>query len=380
MEITQINILTLPYLIGAFSFLLLAIKLIIQVAPKATRKANSILALLCFVFVLIEMDQFVSANTLSFTLYTVIENIQNAAHLLLGPLTYLYLISMSDNPPPNNKARVHFWGFITGLCLMWVPLSNDAIWGLFIGLYFLTLIPYAHFCLKELKAFDSSAKTQLSDLQHHNLIGIKMWGYLIVFLSFYVFLSPVYKWIWETKDGPLDIHYLLALFAAYLLIRPDFTSQIALSDLPVNDAEQCEPKQCIHTMLPDQTIELKDENHQIFNELDSSIKASKLYLQNGLSLTDLAIVTGFSNNQISSAINHVHGQCFYDYINMHRIEEAKEILVSSPSKAVIDVAMASGFNSKSAFYKAFSKQGIGTPSEFKQQNLRTSQSHKTNAP
>lgn len=78
-------------------------------------------------------------------------------------------------------------------------------------------------------------------------------------------------------------------------------------------------------------------------------------------------MTGYSNNQISAAINKGYGQCFYDYVNDYRIESAKKQLVASPSKAIVDIAMASGFNSKSAFYTAFSKQGIGTPSRYRQE-------------
>ncbi|MEZ9229628.1 helix-turn-helix domain-containing protein [Vibrio amylolyticus] len=373
MDITHISIVTLPYIIGAFSFLLLGIKLVIQIAPKATRKANSILALLCLVFVTIEVDQFISANALSFALYTVFENIQNAAHLLLGPLTYLYLNAMSDAPPSDKKTKIHFWGFAAGLTLMWLPLSNDITWGLFICLYFLTLMPYAHLCLKELSSFDSGAKKQVSDLQHHNLVGIKVWVYLLVFLSLYVFLSPIYKWVSESSNGPLDVHYILAVFAAYLLIRPDFTSQIALSDLQVHQPEDHRLQQQSSTEEAVGPVSMDCDNHVIFSDLDNKVKESRLYLQNGLSLTDLATLTGYSNNQISSAINHVYGQCFYDYVNMHRIEEAKRILVTSPAKSVTDVAIASGFNSKSSFYKAFSKQGIGTPSEFKRKSLTPSQ-------
>lgn len=67
MDTNGIGIATLPYIMGGALFLLLSVKLVTQTAPTVTRKANLLLALLCFVFAMIEMDEFVGANQLSFS-------------------------------------------------------------------------------------------------------------------------------------------------------------------------------------------------------------------------------------------------------------------------------------------------------------------------
>lgn len=57
---------------------------------------------------------------------------------------------------------------------------------------------------------------------------------------------------------------------------------------------------------------------------------------------------------------------FNDFVNAHRIDEAKMMLLSdSYSTITIDaIAQKLGFRSKSAFYTAFKKHTGNTPKEF----------------
>lgn len=359
-----IDIGSLPYVIGSVLFGLLSIKLIGQTVLVATRRANYLLACLCIVFAFIEADAFISANHINFIFYPTLEKLQNAAHLLLGPLTYLYLVSMSAQPKFGRASLAHFALFLSGIILMWLPLSERAIWLGFIVLYLASLLPYTFFCLRRIQGFDLKARQALSDLKKHNLIGIKIWIYLMAFISLYVLVSPLYQWFFERSTGPIDIHYLLAIFAAYLLIRQDFTYQSALSDLPA----LVEDDVLINELYLQNTSQ-QSQDKSVYLAIEKQFIDAQAYLNNKLTLSDLSGLTGYSSNQISAAINQVAGKCFYDYVNEYRIEEAKRIMLESPSKAIVDIAIAAGFNSKSAFYTAFSKQGIGTPSEFRRQQL-----------
>lgn len=208
MDINVIAASTLPYAFGGLLFLILTIKLSLQLAQCATRKANSILALLCFIFALIEWDAFLSRNLVEFAFYGYFELFQNAAHLLLGPLTFLYLQGMSAQPKLGMTSLIHGWAFILGLILLGLEVTEALKLILFAMLYLASLIPYVFLCLKILKAFDLKAKCELSDLQQHNLIGVKIWVYFMAFICCYVIVSPVYKALFNTQTGPIDIQYL----------------------------------------------------------------------------------------------------------------------------------------------------------------------------
>jgi AraC-like DNA-binding protein len=56
---------------------------------------------------------------------------------------------------------------------------------------------------------------------------------------------------------------------------------------------------------------------------------------------------------------------FYDLINQQRIESAKAALTNSPDKAVLEIALEAGFNSKSTFNTAFRQHAGTTPTQFR---------------
>jgi len=93
-----------------------------------------------------------------------------------------------------------------------------------------------------------------------------------------------------------------------------------------------------------------------------------LYLEADLSMPQLAARLNISPNYLSQTLNSSFEESFFDFINRQRICFAQQQLLDKPSMAVVDVAMAAGFNSKSAFYTAFRKHVDLTPTQFKKNN------------
>lgn len=92
----------------------------------------------------------------------------------------------------------------------------------------------------------------------------------------------------------------------------------------------------------------------------------KPYLNENLLLDDISKILKVSSQQISQVINEKMGFNFNDFVNAHRIDEAKIMLLSnSYSNLTIDaIAQKSGFRSKSVFYTAFKKHTGYTPKEY----------------
>ncbi len=113
----------------------------------------------------------------------------------------------------------------------------------------------------------------------------------------------------------------------------------------------------------------KQLSGQLYQELDKHMSQQRPYLNNTLSLPELADQLGISANHLSQTINQQTDKNFFDYVNSYRVEQAKRLL-SDPNtscKTILDVSEHSGFNSKSAFYAAFKKHVGVTPSQFKKQ-------------
>ena len=57
---------------------------------------------------------------------------------------------------------------------------------------------------------------------------------------------------------------------------------------------------------------------------------------------------------------------FFDYVNQHRVEQAKNMSLKLDDRAaVLKVAYSVGFNSNSAFYTAFKKRVGMTPAQYR---------------
>ena len=107
--------------------------------------------------------------------------------------------------------------------------------------------------------------------------------------------------------------------------------------------------------------------------LQSYMTTDRPFLDSELTLPGLADRLGIPAYQLSQIINESLGVSFFDFINGHRVEEAKRLL-QDPSKSaftILAVAEEAGFNSKSAFNATFKRYAGQTPSEFRQSLKRT---------
>jgi len=102
------------------------------------------------------------------------------------------------------------------------------------------------------------------------------------------------------------------------------------------------------------------------------MRSQQVYLRSDLTLPKLAEVVDCSVNHLSQVINSGFGMSFFDYLNRHRIEHARELLtrLDGRSNAILNIAFTVGFNSNSAFYAAFKKCVGQTPAQYRRVQFR----------
>ncbi|WP_157497764.1 helix-turn-helix transcriptional regulator [Gilvimarinus chinensis] len=91
------------------------------------------------------------------------------------------------------------------------------------------------------------------------------------------------------------------------------------------------------------------------------------YLSPDVSLESLAHNLSLPERTLSRILNHHYGQNFFEFINSHRIEKAKQLL-TDPDKqhlTILEVLNDSGFSSKSTFNAIFKKRVGKTPSQYR---------------
>jgi len=104
---------------------------------------------------------------------------------------------------------------------------------------------------------------------------------------------------------------------------------------------------------------------RLWDNLCLVMTAERPHLEPGLTLADLARRVGTRPNYLSQVINSRAGENFFDFINRHRIDCAKEMLLGDRKRSIAEVAMASGFNSQNVFNNHFRRYVGQTPTEFR---------------
>lgn len=110
----------------------------------------------------------------------------------------------------------------------------------------------------------------------------------------------------------------------------------------------------------------KAELNGITNRLESLMRVEKIYLNEKLSLNDVAQNLEVNPKYLSMILNNSIGKSFYEYINTFRIEEVKKLMIDPVNRNITIEAIANkaGFNSKSSFNTMFKKVTGMTPKEF----------------
>ncbi|MEM7330928.1 MAG: helix-turn-helix domain-containing protein [Chloroflexota bacterium] len=108
-----------------------------------------------------------------------------------------------------------------------------------------------------------------------------------------------------------------------------------------------------------------DQARDIKNQLITLMETERPYLENKLTLQQLAAQLDVSPNHLSQVINDHLMLNFFDFVNRYRVNEAKRLLLTDQRRSVLDIALDAGFNSKSPFYKSFREHTGMTPLQFR---------------
>ncbi len=107
---------------------------------------------------------------------------------------------------------------------------------------------------------------------------------------------------------------------------------------------------------------------RIVTKLTTAFQKDALYCDGGLSLGALSRHINENEHYVSQVLNQELRTTFYEFVNAHRIEHAKRLLIAVPDRNVLEVALEVGFNAKSTFNNAFKRHAGMTPREFRSES------------
>ncbi|MBN2811030.1 MAG: AraC family transcriptional regulator [Spirochaetales bacterium] len=104
-------------------------------------------------------------------------------------------------------------------------------------------------------------------------------------------------------------------------------------------------------------------------QLDSLMTEKKLFLDEHLTLQSVADAAYLSAHQLSEILNGSMGKNFRDWLNEYRVREIQRLIVEHPEKTILELALDSGFGSKSSFNQVFLRVTGKTPRAWKQESV-----------
>ncbi|KHA51283.1 helix-turn-helix domain-containing protein [Sulfitobacter geojensis] len=238
-------------------------------------------------------------------------------------------------------------------------LVADVVFKLMIGIY-------VYLTVRRLVAYQSRLKDIFASTENRELTWVwvilaSAGFYLCVNLAFTVLISfgVITEQRYEAEMSTLHSLAVLALFWVIgvwgLRQRPGLVRQTE-SDAP-------EPE-----LPPAQKYEKSALDHdraeRIARKIEAAMAKDLLYRAPDLSLWDLAKHIGVTSHYVSQTLNTHLGKSFFELVNGWRIKDAVTQLTTTDATILV-IAYDVGFNSRSAFYKAFRRETGKTPSDLR---------------
>lgn len=310
--------------------------------------------------------------------------LESVTSFLYGPLTYLYVRALTSRAYWRFSSRqwLHFLPFAASIALL-IPFFNlsdeslvdmiyaDAdvddqlgLWvlgGLAVAVLPIPLIGvYLTLGIRRLVQHGYNIRDQFSSIENISLIWLRnlLIALGLLYILYFVALASGGS---NRLESLLNIATVIVIYTiGYMGLRQPIIFRHP--DQPEASAERPKYRK---SALDDESSKM------LLQELQDLMATDRPYLDSKLSLAELAGQLGLSSNYLSQIINQQTGGNFFDYINSHRVDAAKDIL-ADPARAkasILTIAMDSGFNSKSAFYTAFKQHADLTPSQYRRKKM-----------
>ena len=199
--------------------------------------------------------------------------------------------------------------------------------------------------------------------EKYSSIAVFEINWWIIFCITYSLLIIVVIVVKVTFVRDLGDH-IIASFYTIIIYISTFSELIKQSEKQNNlrqmDEEDDKPRYASSGIKEEKKTEIQQKLAAIMEE-------KKLYTDSLISMAKVAKQIREPVYMVSQVINERIGVTFYDWIARYRVEEAKRLL-SNPATAsytIEQIAEEVGYNSKSAFNKAFRKFTGITPSEYR---------------
>jgi AraC-like DNA-binding protein len=340
---------------------------------RGPRLANRLLGLLLLLFA-----ANITLQALAYTRHLLhfphLAKIDAPLAFLFGPLIYLYVKALTEKKSGfERKSALHFLPAIIGAAVLtpfYLQSAHDKAGHIMnelaatcetcIAIAWLTilqLLVYLIAAIRILRRHALRIRESFSSLEKINLNWLR-----ILLIAYGIDWLAAFAWqLYGGKPAAANYLWILVSLIMYAIGYMGWQQPEIFSGTEETADETTPQKKYEKSTL---TSAKAEEYHQKLLHL---MAAEKPYRNRDLTLPRLAQRLAISSHHLSQIINDRLQQNFFEFVNGHRVEEAKRLLLE-PANANINIAeigFTAGFSSVSAFNAAFKKHAGLTPSQFR---------------
>lgn len=265
----------------------------------------------------------------------------------------LFLIYMLPYLIVTNYNLSNISGYLPGFIKSWSPFILPAV-------VKFQLLFYWAMAYNNLKQHQKNIRLINASTKGIDLKWLQYLLYGIVLMLIISIAGSLFKAGWIAFYSPI-VYLAGVLITGYCLI----------AQKEVYPFEQPELEEISEIILPDnaspKTVRFpEDKLDRLKTQLGQLMTTNKPYLDNELSLPDLARLMDISTHDLSFVLNEGFGLSFFGFINSYRIVEVKQLMLSGQHRQLnmLGIAYSAGFNSKTTFNTAFKKETGLSPTQF----------------
>ena len=343
--------------------------LLLMSAKKSDKRSNRILAALLVVLSL-------SIIHLQFVVHPTegLFKFKEPFILLVGPLLLLYIRELTGTRRSTVHDTLHLIPFFL-FFLVLLPaniLGQDSAYGTFVslnsvsvglGLWTLVVGQFGYYWWKIVRIINrhqTTIEAEFSKTEGKTLSWAKT--FVHVFGVFFLLLLATLALAFHRVEAPLvDALIGVSLSITIFVLGYEGLFQEAI----FSGAGGVEPITLGNKQGREVRLVSPEEQVQAERIL-TYLEEKKPYVNEQLTLSDLATQLEMSRNQLSFVINNSLGNSFYSLINKYRVEEVKRLMSNPKNRdfTILSLAFEAGFASKSSFHTIFKNQTGLTPTQY----------------
>ncbi|MEM6806585.1 MAG: AraC family transcriptional regulator [Bacteroidota bacterium] len=331
---------------------------------EKTRAFNQILSILSGLFALnfsniLLINQGVWGNELNFGL---------VYGFLYGPVFYLYALYLMEQEEQLNK-RHYVHVLPSCIVLVYILATGNPIrteWRL-MGLTLFVLVHIFLYLGKSYLAilsFQKRLKDNFSEIESRKLSWLKS---LIISITFILFFSSLEAFFPNSYEPfYVELYFVLISLFALMMINFMFYKGLRYPEILGHQLLESPKRKYQGSNLS------KEGAEHTLKKLDHFMIREKPYLNEELSIRELAALLEVPAKHLSQVINENKSMNFFDFINEFRIEEACTLLRNKTSSEmrINEIMYQVGFRSKSTFNQVFKLKVGMTPKAYRLRHIK----------